>query len=305
MSSPFATSAPLVSVIIPAYNSAAFVLQAVQSALDQTYRNYEVIVVDDGSTDDTKLLLSRFEGQLRYLYQENRGLSDARNTGLKAAKGDLVCFLDADDLWASNKLELQLAFLQEHPDIALLSGQQEKFRDHGSPYTPFSAAENLGENATQTFPMPEAFVKLVRSNFIKVSTVMVRKECFEKAGLFDTNLTAVEDRDMWLRISAHFSVACFPWVVCKKRLHGLNMSGNRTRQIRLRIQVLEKNRALFPALAPSSAWDKQLGKLYLRTAYDSLSRDQSKEARRAALRSLRYHPSIKAAVLVLATCTAR
>jgi len=305
MSAPVATRSPLVSVIIPAYNSAAFVLQAVQSALDQTYGNYEVIVVDDGSTDDTKLVLSRFDGQFRYLYQPNRGLSAARNAGIALAKGDFVCFLDADDLWAPDKVELQVAYMERHRDIALLSTGYEHFTDDGAVAPPLYAVALPVETAARTFTSRDDFVKFVSANFIFVSTVMVRKDCFDKSGLFDTNLRAAEDRDMWLRISAHFDIACLPPILVRKRNHSLNMSKDRTRQIRSRIQVLEKNRALFPELAPSSAWDKQLGKLYLRTAYDSLSRDQSKEARRAALRSLRYYPSIKAAVLVLATCTAR
>ena len=296
-----ANKSPLVSVVIPAYNAARFVHQAVQSALEQTYGNREVIVVDDGSTDDTKLGLSKFDGQFRYLYQENSGLSAARNTGIKAAQGALVCFLDADDLWASNKLELQVAFLQEHRDIGLLSGRHEKFRDSGSPYTPFVAANKLGENAALTFPIPAAFLELIRSNFIRVSTVMVRKECFEKVGLFDADLTAVEDRDMWLRISAHFSVACLPWVVCKKRLHDFNMSRDEERMLYARIKVLEKNRSLFPGLVPSGVWNKHLAKLYLQAGYSSLLRNQRPEARQAALHSLKAAPTIKAALLILVT----
>lgn len=296
-----ANRSPLVSVVIPAYNAARFVGQAVRSALDQTYGNREVIVVDDGSTDDTKAVLSQFAGQVRYLYQENGGTSAARNTGIRAAQGAFICFLDADDLWASNKLELQAAFLLEHRDIGLVSGRHENFRDGGAPHTPFVATQDPARSAARTFPCPAAFLELIRSNFIPVNTVMVRKECFEKVGLFDLNLMVAEDWDMWIRISAHFSIASLPWVMAKRRLHDSNMSSDPERMAYSRIKIVEKNRSLLPGLAPAAAWNKVLAGCHLQAGCTALVKNRPAEARQMALRSLKSALTIKAAVLVLAT----
>lgn len=296
---------PLVSVVIPAYNAGRFVGQAVRSALDQTYGNREVIVVDDGSTDDTKLVLSQFAGQVRYLHQENRGASAARNTGVRAAEGAIICFLDADDLWALNKLELQVAFLQEHRDIGLVSGQHEEFRDNGAPYVPFVATQDPARSAARTFPHPAGFLQLVRSNFIRGNTVMARKECFDKVGLFDVNLAAAEDWDMWIRIAAHFSIACLPWVMSKKRLHGSNKSADLERMANSRIKIVEKNQSLFPGLAPAAVWDEVLGKYYLRAGCTALVKNRPTEARQMARRSLESALTIKAALVVLATFMTR
>jgi glycosyltransferase involved in cell wall biosynthesis len=301
MSQDPANRSSLVSVVIPAYNSARFVHEAVQSALEQTYSNTEIIVVDDGSTDATTRVLEQFRGRIRYIYQENRGLSAARNAGIAIANGDFVCFLDADDLWAAGKLELQVAFMKQHRDIGLVFTGYEKFTDNGARYAPLYRVATSEKDPARTFSGAEAFIRLVHANFIMVSTVMVRKECFEKTGLFDTSLAAVEDRDMWLRISANFNIACLPAILARKRVHGLNMSADQMRQIRSRIQALEKNRALFPEMAPSRTWNKELGKLYLRAGYDSLSRGHRKDAREAALRSLKNVPTIKAAILFFAT----
>lgn len=111
---------PRVSVIIPTYNHAQFVVQAVESALAQTYADLEVIIVDDGSTDDTQAVLARYGAEINYIYQENQGLSAARNAGISVARGDYFLFLDADDLVLANKLELQVSIVDAQPDFGLV-----------------------------------------------------------------------------------------------------------------------------------------------------------------------------------------
>ena len=111
---------PRVSVIIPTYNSARFVVQAVESVLAQTYSDFEVIVVDDGSTDNTPVALAGYRQKIRYLHQENRGPSAARNAGYRASQGDYVLFLDSDDLIPPDTLERQVSFLNDHPEFGLV-----------------------------------------------------------------------------------------------------------------------------------------------------------------------------------------
>jgi glycosyltransferase involved in cell wall biosynthesis len=296
--------APLVSVIIPAYNAARFVHQAVQSVLEQTYGHHEIIVVDDGSTDETREVLRRFHGRLTYLSQPNRGAAAARNNGIRAAKGDFLCFLDADDLWVLNKLQFQVDFLQKHPNIALLSGRCQKFIDDGSAYAPFGA-QDLVERTARLFPASTAFTKLLKYNFIPTSTVMIRKQSFERVGFFDSNLIPVEDRDMWLRISASFDVAHLPWVLCAKRLHPTNISTDKARMLYTRARVLEKNRALFPDLVSARFWNRQLAKLYANAGRLALIDNHKREARRAAIHSLKNELNAKAAMLWLASFMGR
>src|SRR3990172_2985097 len=116
---------PLVSVVIPTYNSAQFIGEAVRSVLEQTYSHHEVIVVDDGSTDNSEDVLRLFGERIQYIHQENRGPSAARNGGIRLAKGDYICFLDADDLWLPGELEVQVSFMGCHKDVGLV------LSDHG------------------------------------------------------------------------------------------------------------------------------------------------------------------------------
>src|SRR5512143_4014499 len=115
------SSEPLVSVVMPVYNGARYLRQALESALNQTYRPLEIIVVDDGSTDETSAILAEFGSRIRAIRQKNPGSAAARNAALQAAHGEIIAFLDADDLWLPQKLEVQVAYLRAHPDVELVA----------------------------------------------------------------------------------------------------------------------------------------------------------------------------------------
>jgi glycosyltransferase involved in cell wall biosynthesis len=184
---------PLVSVIIPTYNHARFVTQTVNSALAQTYPHVEVIVVDDGSVDDTRAVLDHYGQQISYLYQENRGPSAARNLGVRAARGDYFLFLDADDAVPPNKLDLQVSLLEARPDFGLVySGWQ--YVDEGGTQIlgegrPGKQGQVLKELLCRTLSFPPA-------------AAVVRRKCLERVGLFDESLRGTEDTAMWTRIAA-------------------------------------------------------------------------------------------------------
>src|SRR2546428_514370 len=155
---------PLISIIIPTYNSGRFVAQAVQSVLKQTYRCYEILVVDDGSTDETKDVLSKFGNCIKYIYQENRGPSAARNVGIKVARGKYVCFLDADDMWVPNKLKVQLAFIERDDGIGLVFSDHEEFDAEGILCRSFLAGKMFRSDIISPVPIKEAFKKLIIEN---------------------------------------------------------------------------------------------------------------------------------------------
>lgn len=217
-------ASPKVSVIIPTYNSAKYIIETINSIINQTVAPFEIIVVDDGSTDETGLLLeSRFGDKIHYIYQENRGPAPARNTGIRNARGNLIAFIDADDLWLPQKLEKQIIYLKDNPEIALVYTNLYLFSDEGIK-SPVKFRPHYGDG----------FLHLLRRNYIATSTVLVKKECFDKLGLFDERpeIEAAEDYEMWLRISRYFKIGCIKEKLAKHRVSSLSHSRVLERQIR-------------------------------------------------------------------------
>lgn len=281
---------PLVSVIIPAYNADQFIAQAIQSALNQTYRSYEIIVVDDGSTDTTKEVLATFGDNIHCLYQENRGPSAARNAGIKIAQGKYICFLDADDLWTSDKLRVQCEFMEQNQDVAFACSDHEEFDAGGIVLRSFleKKEETLGPNIIGKNPVENAFIKILSMNFISTPTIILRKTCLEKVGLFDEGLWSIEDRDLWLRIAANFPIACIPGICCRRRVHQANISKVKELSLSGKIKVLEKNWKLFPGLAPVGLWRSQLAECYCKFGYLLLEKNQRGSALKAGILSLKH-----------------
>ena len=189
-----ANAAPTVSVIMPAYNVAAFIGEALQSVLSQTFTDYEVIVVNDGSPDTEELerVLQPFQSRIRYLKQENRGVSAARNAGIRAARGSFVAHLDPDDAWEPEYLAAQLAVLNADPSIDVLYPDALIFGDApeaGLRYMQWCASE--GEVTVEN---------LFKGKCHVMCSVTARREALLRAGLFDEDLRCAEDFDLWLRL---------------------------------------------------------------------------------------------------------
>lgn len=204
-----------VSVILPTYNRAAFIVEAIDSVLAQSFRDVELIVVDDGSTDDTPQRVEQIsDPRLIYIRQPNRGRSNARNHALGLAKGKYIAFLDSDDFYLPGKLELQVDFLENHPDIGMVYTSASCIDEHGDllPFTYHaSASGDIYEDI--------AFFQPVT---ITLPTVMVRREIIAEAGSFDTKMDRFEDTDMWRRISKLTLVEGLPELTCKLRTHSDN-----------------------------------------------------------------------------------
>lgn len=203
---------PKVSVIIPTYNREKFIGEAIQSVLDQTFQDFEVIVVDDGSTDRTGDVVQAFASEkVQYVYQSNRGRSNARNHALGLAKGRYIAFLDSDDLYLPDKLALQVDYMDSHPEIGMV----------------YTSAYCIDENGVRTKDEYEATVSgWVYEHIaffvpvtITLPTVMVRKEVFDKVGEFDEAMERFEDTDMWRRISKHYQINALHERTCLLRTH--------------------------------------------------------------------------------------
>ena len=184
---------PLVSVVIPVYNGAKYIQTAIDSVLEQTYTNYEIIVIDDGSTDDTRQKLQPYKGKIRYIYQENQGSAAARNIGIDLAKGELIAFLDADDFWAMpEKLTKQVACFQDNPSLGCINTGWKIVDDAGKPIKTLQPWHKAPKLDLETW---------LKKKCVRTSAMVFRKEWLEKVGGFDEELRQSHDVDLILRLS--------------------------------------------------------------------------------------------------------
>ncbi len=205
---------PLVSVIIPTYNRKAYVQQAIDSVLAQTYPHYEIIVVDDGSTDGTgEALAARYGDRITYHWQENQGESAARNWGINIAKGEYIAFLDSDDLWYPNKLEVQVEWLNGRKNIGFLTCLGEAIDSEGE----LVPELGFGQKALYS---PLTYEQLYKDyNVGSPSCVVVPKPVLEKAGGFDERIRYGEDWDLFLKIAAIGDIENVPEILTQMRIH--------------------------------------------------------------------------------------
>ena len=205
------SGSPLISVIIPAYNHAQFVEEAVESVLSQTYKHLEVIVVDDGSTDDTRDILKKYQNKLTYIFQKNNGQSSARNHGIRTGKGTYIAFLDSDDLWLPEKLELQMEVMSQNQTIGLVSCGAYIINPKG---------RIEDEWIREEYQTREKLLRdlQTRKLFLNTSCVLVKRMCLDRVGEFKEGLGFAEDWDLWLRIARHYEVRIIrkPLIKCRK-----------------------------------------------------------------------------------------
>jgi glycosyltransferase involved in cell wall biosynthesis len=271
--------APRVSVIIPAYNAAAWVTRAVDSVLAQTFTDREILVVDDGSIDATcQVLTSAYGSRIRLLTQANAGPAAARNLGLAEAAGQYVAFLDADDYWRPEKLARQVELLDSHPEIGFCSTATELVDMEGRyvgdwPCGPADA------------PMPD--ILFMQGTVISGSTsgVLARRRLVREAGGFDAALRGFEDPDLWIRLAARTAYRCIPEALTVVVRTPDSVSGNLANMRRATLASFHKNRGLLPP-------EKRGG--YWRAACASALTDYAKTTYRAGNRGLALRWTLEA-----------
>lgn len=208
---------PQVSVIVPVYNGEKYIEEALESVFAQTFRDFDVIVVNDGSTDGTEERLGKYRGRIIYISQPNMGQSASRRKGLAAGSGPLIAFLDSDDLWLPKKLERQAAFAQAHPEYGIVS----------TDVLSFNATGVVSPTLRKTYSISNGFVveKLLFGNWIPPSAALVRRECFDVVRNFDLPPPEHgEDWLMWMQIAAHYPVYFIDEVLVKRRVHAESVS---------------------------------------------------------------------------------
>ena len=249
---------PRVLIIIPAYNALRFLPQTVASALAQTWDDFELLIVDDGSSDGTEDWVSQQrDSRIRMVQKTNGGLAAARNTGIATARGEYVAFLDADDLWEPNKLEQQVACLDAHPEVGLVHTAIRYIDEDNHEINRVLGIHGDGD----------VWREVVVHNPVRCgSTPLVRRECFEVVGIFDPTLTFSEDWDMWIRIASSYHFATINEPLTLYRQHNTNM----TKGYQVIMPNLEKiiERAFQEAPAGSAALKQEsYGRAYLFAAW--------------------------------------
>jgi glycosyltransferase involved in cell wall biosynthesis len=272
-----------VSVVIPSYNRAQYLSSAIDSIISQSYPIYEIIVVDDGSSDDTAGVCARYGKPVRYVYQDNAGPSSARNTGIEHATGELLAFLDSDDTWLPGKTERQVALFERDQSLGLCA----------------TANYNCDENGTITdlhCICPTNPSRIRREIFIRslfcTPSVMVRRECFRHVGMFDTSYKFGEDWDMWIRILGRYRGAFIaePLCKCPRLSSGISGAGGAQNYIDW-LDIIKKNRVRAPTLYDRTIGNRRaLSWYYLNLSYYHECQGQSRSSIAAMVASISNWP---------------
>lgn len=256
---------PEVSVIIPAYNVDRYITEAIQSVLEQSYSTYKIIVVDDGSTDNTLSALKRFHGRINIISKSNGGPASARNLAIKTSSGELIAFLDGDDLWTKNKLERQVETLAQNSSAGLIYSEALMFCHVGFQR---QIKRKIG------YTVSPSLCKLLLGDFIPNSTVVIRRSCIEKIGLLDEdkNLIAVEDYEYWMRTAKFFRLIGLPWPSAYYRIQESNLMGEGQdidSGLRLSLSAIHRIESVFPEIWETCEADKDLtfARLYIRAGF--------------------------------------
>ncbi|MDI6792176.1 MAG: glycosyltransferase [bacterium] len=293
---------PKVSVVIPSYNAAGYLPEAIDSVLAQTFKDYEVIVVDDGSTDNTREALATYQDKIRYICQENAGPSPAKNKGIREAKGKFVAFLDADDIWLPEKLAFQMEIFEKNPEIALVHANVIRFGEDWTESDEAQWQERIAEPRRKFTGY--IFKPLLMDNLICTSAAVIKRSCFDDRdiGFFDKDLVRSEDHDLWLRIARKHKIGYVDRLLVRHREHKASLSVNVDAFFEAKFLVFNRHAKY---LAPDER-DKIIKEkwrwLYFTHGYEYFEAGDLKGARKRFLTAIKEGPfNPKAVIYYLAT----
>lgn len=290
---------PKFSVIIPAYNCEKFIAETIESVFNQTYLDFEIIVIDDGSTDRTKSLINQYlSDKIIYIFQENQGVSIARNRGIDIAKGEYIAFLDCDDLWLPEKLEKQLELLEKKPQIALV-------------FSDCYIIDSAGSILRRSFdkgnpPRGEVFNELFMENFIPLPTVVIRKKVFERIGGFDARFSIAADYHLLLRVAESFKIDFIDTPLAKYRIHQSNISQNVDIAMYEDLKIVDYwlNKRPELKITLKKKLKEKIATIYYRLGYFHLCNRRINKARQELFKAFSLnHFYVEAMILYLSTFT--
>ena len=281
----------MISVIIPTYNSVKYISEAICSVLLQTCTDYEIIVIDDGSTDSTREIIENNFTQVRYFYVQNQGVSRARNYGIRRARGEFIAFLDADDLWLPEKLEKQLKVFDADQELMMVFTEHRVFDTNGFRKAIFSKKKRLMKG--------DVVKNIFLYSHVALPTVMVRRQVFQEIGYFEEDLKAAEDDNLWMRIALKFRIHLLDEVLvhCRWTENSLSRSASNLFSGVLKNVDLIENK--YPDLR------KRLGRANIRKkksdiysfyGYFLFSSGDYAMAKRYYLKSITFYPKISSLI---------
>jgi glycosyltransferase involved in cell wall biosynthesis len=275
-----------VDVIIPAFNAAKYLPTAIESVISQTFGDWQILLVDDGSTDNTKEVvapfLDRLGSRIKYIHQNNRGLPAARNTAIRASTSEFLALLDADDVWLPCRLEESLKALTDRPQAGLAYGLIRTIDPEGQPYGSIWAGNSIGREgkiATHIY---------TRKIELPCPSITFRRGCIDDVGVFDETMRATEDRDLWLRIALRYEVAFVPKLLAYYRLSPNSMSADPQRMLQAQLQFIRKHYGA-EGCGPRSR-QIALARAYKQRAEVLKNRGRSWDALSSALKAVAIYP---------------
>ncbi len=285
---------PRVSVIMPVLNGESYIGEAIRSILDQTYRDAELIVVNDGSTDSTGTIIEGFADKIalkHIVHSERQGIPPSMNDGVRHASGDFIAFLDHDDAWLPTFLETQVAYLDAHPEVGMVHSDFQTIDSQGN-----VIEYSVARCRNRTRPSGQVFRQLFLDSFVVGNSVLIRRECFDQLGLFDEGLRW-GDYHMWLRIALRYRVDFVDQVLTKYRQHSSQstrtIDPNEPVQDSVGLQTLRKLLDSFPEVLDQlgqRAINERMATLYFDMAYIWWSGDAFVNARSCLHKAIRLAP---------------
>lgn len=277
---------PRVSVIIPCFNQAQYVGAAIQSVLAQSFQNYEAIVVDDGSEDNTRSVVAEFGDRVRYIRQENGGLSAARNTGILAAKGEFIALLDSDDLYEPHFLETLVSILDQHSEYDAVYCVARTIDGNGN---------LLPQRIGRVVPSEHLYDVLLRGGFFPPICMFARKYCYENTGhMFDESLCRAEDLDLWLKFASRFTIVGTDVALVRYRVMSAGLSSNPELVLQYRLNILANH--LHAETFSESHWTnlhrEVFARSHLAAALDYLQMQSCEQAYQHVWKAFDIYPAL-------------
>ncbi len=275
---------PTVTVVIPTYNAIDYLPTTLESALNQTFTDFEIVIIDDGSTDTTAQWLGNLaDARIKIILQTNQSVAVARNRGIAESQGKYIAFLDSDDLWEPTKLEKQVQCLEANPDVGLVNVGTKNIDERGNYLATVMPLEIEGN----------VWQQIIEENIILCGSVpMIRRSCFEEVGVFDGNLLSAEDWDMWIRLAAKYPFGLIREPLVLYRQHLKSKSNNLEKHLFHRLKTIDKT---FQSVPPELQHlkDRAYGRAYLSVAWKPLLQQDYKTVNAYRKKALTYFPELR------------
>jgi glycosyltransferase involved in cell wall biosynthesis len=287
----------VISVIVPTYNSGNYIREALDSVLCQTYTDYEIIIIDDGSTDDTGKIIKECYPTVSYYYIEQKGAACARNYGIRKARGELVAFLDADDRWLPEKLEKQSVLFDIDKKLGLVFTENHFFNEHG--------IIDTGINKRNMLMSGDVVKNIFLNSYVVTSTVMVLRSALDAVGMFEEGLAVAEDDNLWMRLAMKYGIELIDEPLVLYRITEGSLSRTRSKVfegVKKNIELIEgKYPELFHRLG-KGVINKKYADLYFSEGYHWFANEQHDQAKSYFAKSICYDPFKLKAYMYYSSC---